>query len=190
MQIYKKKSNNDIFIEKNKIMKTIRLTELDMTRLIRKVILEQEIKGNILSSIENKIDKPIISNKFDQIISNMSYRDIFKLKKAFDNLGIDANSTPIEVHNAIENELEGKNMVSSELDEDTSNLKEKIAKILNTVAEVNTKAWGGTIGALIIGGSLPNPSFSIGLLASLGATAVFYGLAKALGHKDEGGDIH
>jgi hypothetical protein len=166
------------------------VVENDLTKFKRKVLLEQEIKDKGLSSIENKIDVPIISNKFDEIISNMSSRDIFKLKKTFDNLGIDANSTASEVHDAIENELEGKNMASSELDEDTGNLKEKVAKILNTVGEVNIKNWGGLPLAAIIGANLPTPSFFTGLVASLGATAICYGLARALGYKDEGGDIH
>jgi hypothetical protein len=36
------------------------IVENDLTKFTRKVLLEQEIKDKGLSSIENKIDKPII----------------------------------------------------------------------------------------------------------------------------------
>ena len=67
--------------------KIVRLNESDLTRIVRKIISEQEqqeLAFNIVNSTKLK-------NLADQALSNLSVRELISLKRGLNNIGIYEN---------------------------------------------------------------------------------------------------
>jgi hypothetical protein len=161
--------------------KIIRLTESDLTRIVKRVITEQE-NADAANKVEKVIETPKIENKLEGIISNMSERDIEKLKRTLDELGIDKYSSAEEVHDKVK-EVSGDE-INSEMfeEEEYKNPKEKVAEILHAIGSGNISAWGGVPTAILIGGAIG--SVATGFAISWGVTGLLMGLAKLLSDKD------
>lgn len=159
--------------------KVIRLSESDLTRIVKRVIKEEQ-EERIASKIEDVIEQPNVEIKIEDIYSNFSDRDKEKLKNVLDNLGIDENSSPKEVHDAIQDKIETE--VGGEIGENES-ARNKVADVLHAIGAGNIAAWGGVPAAIAIGGLLAGTvgaPFAAGLAVSWGTTALLMGLAKLL----------
>ena len=93
--------------------KVIRLTESDLTKIIRRVIREQETE----SSIEDVLNSPRLEKAAENVVDQMSSEDLKNLKNAFSTLGVSPSSSFGEIKNAVENLQQDMND-SDELTED------------------------------------------------------------------------
>lgn len=118
-----------------------------------------------------------------KIVSLLNSEEEEELKKALASKGIDAQSSPEEVHNVVSNVAESlQSLIVSEGEEGKDELiKDKVAEILHSIGAGNIAAWGGVPAAIAVGSLTDMP---LGFAISWGATAVLMGLAKAL-DKDE-----
>jgi len=160
----------------------IRLTERDLSNLVRRVIREEEEQDEIAGNVESILNKPKVEMKIEDIYSNLSDDEKRKLESSLNNLGIDEYTSPKEAHDAVQNVADN---VGGEIGEGDENMnpKEKIADILHGIGEGNIAAWGGVPAAIVIGGLLAGTVGSpmiAGFAISWGVTALLMGLAKLL----------
>ena len=161
--------------------KIIKLTERDLSRIVKRVIREQEEEQEIASKVEKILEKPSVEMKIEDVYSNMSDSDKDMLKDVLNNLGINANSSPKEVHDKIENKVGTE--VGGEMSEEDETPRNKAARILHNIGAGNIAAWGGVPAAIAIGGLLAGTvgaPMVAGFAISWGATALLMGLAKLL----------
>lgn len=160
--------------------KIIRLTEGDLTRIVKRVIKENE-DSKMSHKVEQVIENPKVEMKIEDVYSNLTIEDKEKLQKILDNLGVDANSSAKEVHDAIKSEVGSD--IHGEMTEDESP-RNKVADILHSIGAGNIAAWGGVPAAIAIGGLLTatgvGAPMALGFAASWGATGLLMGLAKLL----------
>lgn len=157
----------------------VRITESDLSRIVRRVIKEEQ-EEKIVNKVEDVIEEPKIQMKIEDIYSNFSDEDKAELQMVLDDLNIDENSSAKEVHDAIENEVGTK--ISGEIGENQTT-KNKVADILHAIGAGNIANWGGVPAAIAIGGLLVGTvgaPFAAGLAVSWGTTALLMGLAKLL----------
>jgi hypothetical protein len=160
----------------------IRLTERDLSNLVRRVIREEEEQDEIAGNVESILNKPKVEMKIEDIYSNLSDDEKRKLESSLNNLGIDEYTSPKEAHDAVQNVADN---VGGEIGEGDENMnpKEKIADILHGIGEGNIAAFGGVPAAILIGGLLAGTvgsPFVAGLAISWGVTSLLMGLAKLL----------
>jgi hypothetical protein len=162
--------------------KIIKLTEGDLSRIVKRVIREDEEKSMVANKVEQIVDSPKVEMRIEDIYSNLSDEEKEKLKGVLDRLNIDEFSSAKEVHNKVENVVANK--IGGEMGEDGENVepKQKVAKILHNIGAMNISAWGGVPAALLIGGAIG--SMGIGLAVSWGVTGLLMGLAKLMAKDD------
>ncbi len=162
--------------------RTIRLTERDLTRLVRRVIREQEDEKEIADKVVPILNRPKVEMKIEDIYSNLSDDEKKELELSLNNLGIDEYTSPKEAHDAVQNVVDNVGGEMSEGDENMSS-KEKIADVLEGIGGANIAAWGGVPVAALIGGLLVGTvgsPFLVGLGISWGVTTLLMGLAQLL----------
>lgn len=94
--------------------KIIRLTESDLTKLVKRVINEQKME-NIADKI---LDDPKVERAAEEAVSQMSSKDIRNIKMIFANLGVSPNSSLSDVRNAVEDVVDDDMGSSREMNED------------------------------------------------------------------------
>jgi hypothetical protein len=165
--------------------KIVRLTESDLTRIVKRVISEQE-KDNLADKVETTIEKPKVEMKIEDIYSQLSDEEKEELKNTLEDLGIDEYSSAKEVHSKIE-DMAGDDVVNGEMSEDEDkNPRKTAAKILHAIGAANIAAWGGIPAAIGIGSALigtVGAPMVAGFAISWGVTGLLMGLAKLI-HKD------
>lgn len=161
--------------------KIVRLTESDLTKIVKRVITEQK-NIDTATKVEKVIETPKIENKLERIVSNMTEKDINKLKRTLEELGIDEYSSAEEVHNKVKEFSDDE--IGGEMfeEEEHKNPKEKVAEILHAIGSGNISAWGGVPTAILIGGAIG--SVATGFAISWGVTGLLMGLAKLLNDKN------
>jgi hypothetical protein len=160
--------------------KIIRLTENDLSRIVKRIIKEEKTQNKIAAKVDDVLEKPEVQDKIEDIYKNFDKRDKVKLKNVLDDLGINEYSSAKEVHTAIEKKIEDK--IGGEIGENESP-RNKASKILHGIGAANISAWGGVPAAIAIGGLLSTTvgaPFVAGLAVSWGATALLMGIAKLL----------
>jgi hypothetical protein len=160
--------------------KIIRLTENDLSRIVKRIIKEEETQNKIAAEVDDVLEKPKVQDRIEDIYSNFTDRDIENIKRVLDNLGIDEYSSAKEVHTAIEKKIGDK--IGGEIGENES-LRNKASEILHGIGAANISAWGGVPAAIGIGGILAGTvgaPFAAGLAVSWGVTALLMGIAKLL----------
>ena len=162
--------------------KIIRLTERDLSNLVRRVIREEEEEEEIAGNVESILNKPKVEMKIEDIYSNLSDDEKRKLESSLNNLGIDEYTSPKKAHDAVQNVVDN---IGGEMSEGDENMgpKEKVANILHGIGEANIAAWGGVPAAIVIGGLLAGTvgaPMIAGFAISWGVTALLMGLAKLL----------
>jgi hypothetical protein len=162
--------------------KIVRLTERDLSRLVRRVIKEEEEQDEIAGNVESILNKPKVEMKIEDIYSNLSDDEKRELESSLNDLGINAYTSPKEAHAAVQNVSDN---VTGEISEGDENMdpKEKVADILHGIGGGNMAAFGGVPAAIAIGGLLVGTvgsPFVAGLAISWGVTGLLMGLAKLL----------
>ena len=162
--------------------RTIRLTERDLSNLVRRVIREEEEEEEIAGNVESILNKPKVEMKIEDIYSNLSDDEKRKLESSLNNLGIDEYTSPKKAHDAVQNVVDN---IGGEMSEGDENMgpKEKVANILHEIGAGNIAAWGGVPAAIVIGGLLAGTVGSpmiAGFAISWGVTTLLIGLSKLL----------
>jgi hypothetical protein len=162
--------------------KIIKLTEGDLSRIVKRVIREDEEKSMVANKVEQIVDLPKVEMRIEDIYSNLSDVQKEKLKGVLDRLNIDEFSSAKEVHNKVENVVADK--IGGEMGEGDENMepKQKIARILHSIGAGNISAWGGVPAAILIGGAIG--SVATGFALSWGVTGLLMGLAKLIAKDD------
>jgi len=167
--------------------KIVRLTESDLTRIVKRVIKEEENNNMMANKVENLIEKPKVEMKLEDIYSQLTDEEKEELKMTLDNLGIDETSSANEVHSKIENAF-SDNMMGGEMsEEEDSDLRQKAAKIMHGIGAKNIAGWGGVPAAILIGGALVGTvaaPMAAGFAISWGVTGLLMGLAKLVAKDD------
>jgi phosphoenolpyruvate carboxylase len=161
--------------------KIVRLTENDLTRIVKRVIKEQ-YNEEIVKKVEDAIESPKIQNNVEYILDRMSDDDKEEMLELFNELNIDENSSIEEIHNKILEYSNSFHRYGGEMSEEESHssAKHKAREILHDIGAANIAAWGGVPAAIAIGSMTGMP---IGFAISWGVTGLLMGLAKALGKK-------
>jgi hypothetical protein len=175
----------------------VRLTERDLSRIVKRVIREQEedsmdteMYSNDMEEdlspeemaadkVEDMVDSPRFERGIERILDNLDDRDIMMIQRDLRKMGITPNTSVEEIHQIVQSEMEDSFAEMTEQEE--MNDKQKIANFLEGIGQGNLAAWGGIPLAIAIGGAVG--SFGIGLAASWGATGLLYGIAKLLSEK-------
>jgi hypothetical protein len=157
--------------------KVIRLTESDLTKIVKRVIKENEEEGMAVNKVENFVEKPKVQNYINKMISKLSDEEIQELENSLKDLGIDGNSGAEEIHDIVVNNSESQN---TEMTEENENPKDKVAEILHRIGAGNIAAWGGVPAAIAIGSATGMP---MGFAISWGVTGLLMGIAHLLNNK-------
>jgi hypothetical protein len=163
--------------------KIVRLTEADLTRLVKRVIKEQENTNMVANKVETLIDQPKVEMKIENFYSNLTDQQKKKLKMYLDKLGIDEYTSVKEVHDIIDNAVGGEMMSGEMSEDDNENPRQKAAKILHAIGTTNIATWGGVPSAIAIGGMLTQTvdhPFATGFAISWGVTGLLVGLARLI----------
>jgi hypothetical protein len=171
-------------------MRRNRLTERDLSRIVKRVIKEQEEESINMDSndfdyeespadaIEEKVETPRIEQGIENILNNLDERDIRMIQRDLRKMGITPNTSVEEIHQIVQDEMSDS---FAEMTEEEMSDKQKIANFLEGIGQGNISAWGGVPLAIAIGGAVG--SFGIGLAASWGVTGLLYGIARLLSEK-------
>ena len=132
------------------MVKIVRLNESDLTRIVRKIISEQEQQELAF----NIINSPKLKDLTDQVLSNLSTRELISLKKNLENFGIDKNTSLSDALNT-GNIAVQQSKEQSELSEDEEEGEEKLNFVdrvkmgLSTLGLANTALFGSLGTSLI-----------------------------------------
>jgi hypothetical protein len=130
--------------------KIVRLNESDLTRIVKRIISEQEQQELAL----NIVNSPKLKNLADQALSSLSVRELISLKRDLDNIGIDKN-TSLSDAMTVGNIAVQQSKEQSELSEDEEESEEKLNFFdrvrmgLTTLGFANT-AFSGDLGSSLI----------------------------------------
>ncbi len=128
--------------------RVIRLSESDLTRIVRRVISEQEQQ----ELVTNIVNSPKLKGLADQALSNLSARELVSLKKNLNSVGIDDNTSLSDAVNA-GNIAVQQSKEESELSEDEGEEKltfvDRVKMGMSTLGLVNTALLGGLGSSLI-----------------------------------------
>jgi hypothetical protein len=69
--------------------KIVKLNESDLTRIVKRIISEQEQQELAF----NIVNSPKLKDLTDQVLSNLSTRELISLQKNLENFGIDKNTS-------------------------------------------------------------------------------------------------
>ena len=127
--------------------KIVRLNESDLTRIVRKIISEQEQQELAF----NIINSPKLKDLTDQVLSNLSTRELISLKKNLENFGIDKNTSLSDALNvgniAVQHSQEDGEI--SEDDDEKLNFFDRVRMGLSSVGFINTVLLGAGGSSLI-----------------------------------------
>ena len=126
--------------------KIVRLNESDLTRIVRKIISEQE-KQELAFNIVNS---PKLKDLTDQVLSNLSTRELVSLKKNLENFGIDKNTSLSDALN-VGNIAVQHSQEDGEISEDDEKLNffDRVRLGLSSVGFINTVLLGAAGSSLI-----------------------------------------
>jgi hypothetical protein len=130
--------------------RVIRLSESDLTRIVRRVIKEQEQQELVM----NIVNSPKLKGLADQALSNLSARELVSLKKNLNSIGIDDNTSLSDAVNVGNIALQ-QSKEQSELSEDEGEGEEKLTFVdrvkmgMSTLGLANTALFGGLGSSLI-----------------------------------------
>jgi hypothetical protein len=157
--------------------KVVRLTENDLTNIVKRIIKEDAEDSMASRKVERIVDTPKVQMRLEDIVSNLSNREINQIKNVLDNLGIDEYTSAKEVHDAVK-DLANEAMDGEMSEEDENETpKEKLGRILRDIGAANIVNWGGVPAAILIASMT---GFPAGLAISWGVTGLLLGLAKVL----------
>jgi hypothetical protein len=159
--------------------KIVRLTESDLTRIVKKVIKESE-EEVISQKVEDVIDNPKVEHRIDNMLSNLSDEDLEEIQDTLSDLGIDENSDVSEVHAKLSQHSGHHSNEEMTESGEPSNPKHKVREILHSIGAGNIAAWGGVPAAIAIGSAIGMP---LGFAISWGVSGLLVGIAKAMGKK-------
>lgn len=126
--------------------KIVRLNESDLTRIVRKIISEQEQQELAF----NIVNSPKLKDLTDQVLSNLSTRELISLQKNLENFGIDKNtslSDALNVGNIAVHHSQEDGEISEE--DEKLNFFDRVRMGLSTVGLANT-ALLGSLGTSLI----------------------------------------
>jgi hypothetical protein len=126
--------------------KIVRLNESDLTRIVRKIISEQEQQELAF----NIVNSPKLKDLTDQVLSNLSTRELISLQKNLENFGIDKNtslSDALNVGNIAVHHSQEDGEISEE--DEKLNFFDRVRMGLSTVGLANT-AFLGSLGTSLI----------------------------------------
>lgn len=126
--------------------KILRVNESYLTKIIRKIISEQERQEFAL----NIINSPKLKDLTDQALSNLSTRELISLKNNLENFGIDENTSVYDALN-IGNIAVQHSQEDGEISEDDEKLNfyDRVRMALNTIGLFNT-VLSGHLGSSLI----------------------------------------
>jgi len=157
--------------------KVVRLTENDLTNIVKRIIKEDAEDSMASRKVERIVDTPKVQMRLEDIVSNLSNREINQIKNVLDNLGIDEYTSAKEVHDAVK-DLANEAMDGEMSEEDENETpKETLGRILRDIGAANIGNWGGVPAAILIASMT---GFPAGLEISWGVTGLLFGLAKVL----------
>jgi hypothetical protein len=128
--------------------KVISLSESELTRIVRRVISEQEQHELVM----NIVNSPKLKGLADQALSNLSARELVSLKKNLNSVGIDDNTSLSDAVNAGKIAVQ-QSKEQSELSEDEGEEKltfvDRVKMGMSTLGLANTALLGGLGSSLI-----------------------------------------
>jgi hypothetical protein len=175
--------------------KIVRLNESDLTRIVKRIISEQEQQELAF----NIVNSPKLRNLADQALSSLSVRELISLKRDLDNIGIDKN-TSLSDAMTVGNIAVQQSKEQSELSEDEEESEEKLNFIdkvrmgMSSLGLVNTALYGRLGSSLVeivadylnintSASTEQSVSLAIGIVIMLIGNTV-YDKLKRMPHKD------
>jgi hypothetical protein len=126
--------------------KIVKLNESDLTRIVKRIISEQEQQELAF----NIVNSPKLKDLTDQVLSNLSTRELISLQKNLENFGIDKNtslSDALNVGNIAVHHSPEDGEISEE--DEKLNFFDRVRMGLSTVGLANT-ALLGSLGTSLI----------------------------------------
>jgi hypothetical protein len=126
--------------------KIVKLNESDLTRIVKRIISEQEQQELAF----NIVNSPKLKDLTDQVLSNLSTRELISLQKNLENFGIDKNtslSDALNVGNIAVHHSQEDGEISEE--DEKLNFFDRVRMGLSTVGLANT-ALLGSLGTSLI----------------------------------------
>jgi hypothetical protein len=165
--------------------KLVRLTESDLTRLVRRVINEQE-KADLASKLVNS---PRLSKMVDNVLGNLNPRELNNIKSSLRSVGIGPNTDVIDaitiaddVLDSVSMDSDGEMMEDDERTDAKESVKDKVLAGLAAIGIVNTATFAIPLTYLIdqvfpqmTSGTMDGKiSFILGLILTLiGGSRIF-----------------
>ena len=131
--------------------KIVKLNESDLTRIVKRLISEQEQQELAF----NIVNSPKLKNLADQALSNLSVRELVSLKRDLNNIGIYENpslSDAITVGNIAVQQSKEQSELSEEGEEEGEeklNFSDRVRMGMSTLGFFNTVLYGGLGSSLV-----------------------------------------
>jgi hypothetical protein len=128
--------------------RVIRISESDLTRIVRRIISEQEQQELVM----NIVNSPKLKGLADQALSNLSARELVSLKKNLNNVGIDDNtslSDAVSAGNIAVQQSKEESELSEEEGEEKLTFVDRVKMGLGSLGFMNT-ALLGSLGTSLI----------------------------------------
>jgi hypothetical protein len=131
--------------------KIVKLNESDLTRIVKRIISEQEQQELAF----NIVNSPKLKNLADQALSNLSVRELVSLKRDLNNIGIYENpslSDAITVGNIAVQQSKEQSELSEEGEEEGEeklNFSDRVRMGMSTLGFFNTVLYGGLGSSLV-----------------------------------------
>jgi hypothetical protein len=172
--------------------KIVKLNESDLTRIVRRIISEQEQQELVF----NIVNSPKLKNLADQALSSLSVRELISLKGDVNNIGIYDNpslSDAMTVGNIAVQQSKEQSELSEDEGEEKLNFIDRVRMGMSTLGLANTVLYGGLGSSLVekvadyvnINTSAPveqGVSLAIGIIIMLIGNTVYDKLKRI--HKD------
>ena len=165
--------------------KLVRLTESDLTRLVKRVINEQE-KADLASKLVNS---PRLNKMVDNVLGNLNPRELNNIKSSLRSVGIGPNTDVIDaitisddVLDSVSMESDGEMMEDDERTDTKESVKDKVLAGLAAIGIANTATFAIPLTFLIdqvfpqmTSGTMDTKiSFMLGLILTLiGGSRIF-----------------
>ena len=146
--------------------------------------LNEHVDNNAAMQVRKLVLNPQLVDRMQTIISRLSDEKMTELEMVLNRLGINATSTPQEVHNKIEAKTHSEKSMEMPEGFDVPKMskdqkaKQEMARVFHGIGSANIAAWGGVPSAMIIGHLMK--SMPAGFAVSWGVTSILMLAAEAL----------
>jgi polyhydroxyalkanoate synthesis regulator phasin len=164
--------------------KIIRLTESDLTKIVKKVIIENEKKEVQKEKAKEIVNDPSFLRSIREKLNNLSDEQIEEIENQLENLGVSRDSSIEQVNNRVESlksDVGSEEDYNSEMSEDFEPKKQSTKhKIADTLNDIGASSMTNFTNVVASSGQKSFWGQAIAIGTNMLVSALLVGLARVL----------